>query len=59
MWEYRDIYGGGEKILRGGGGCIINFLHHKFLYHKYNTILSYYNKYYTRLQVLYYATLAY
>ena len=58
--------GGGEKIFRGGGGgdvslifCTTSFCTTSTIpYCKYYTMLSYYNKYYTRLQVLYYATLA-
>ena len=52
--------GGGEKIFRGGGGdvSLIFCTTSTIPYCKYYTMLSYYNKYYTRLQVLYYATLA-
>ena len=49
----------------GGGGdvslifCTTSFCTTSTIpYCKYYTMLSYYNKYYTRLQVLYYATLA-
>ena len=44
----------------GGGGDVSLFFctTSTIPYCKYYTMLSYYNKYYTRLQVLYYATLA-
>ena len=56
--------GAGERKFSGGGDVSLIFCTTSFCttstipYCKYYTMLSYYNKYYTRLQVLYYATLA-
>ena len=56
--------GRGRENFPGGGDVSLIFCTTSFCttstipYCKYYTMLSYYNKYYTRLQVLYYATLA-